>query len=216
LITGLIAAGTFSLVRAHPDSRTRERPTPFSLITPSVAGLFASMLLIRALSWTLWLGSLLLTGLMIGVLLHLTYRVYSTASPTYTSARSLLNLTDYLLAFGLFAMILNAQERALVTGPAVLLVSGLLALDLLSAGGNDTGSVLLFGGVIALFAGQLAWVLAYWPISVWGGATLLTLALYLGTGVSYQYLLERLTPRILVEFAGLACLVFILVLAIHP
>jgi len=216
LMVGLVATGTFSLIQNHPIHESQERLLIFSLITPTLGTLLASLLLIRATSWPVWLVTLLIGGVLIGLLMHLSYRAFSPDSPGYTTARTLLNIADYLLGFALASIILRAQERALITGPAMLALMGLLAGDLLSASGVKWTKVLLFSGIIALLVGELAWVLGYWPVSTWTAATMLTLALYLLSGLSYQYLLGRMTQRILWEFGIVALIMFVLVLWIRP
>ncbi len=216
LMVGLVATGTFSLIQSHPLHESQERLLIFSLITPTLGTLLASLLLIRATSWPVWLVTLLIGGVLIGLLMHLSYRAFSPDSPGYTSARTLLNIADYLLGFALASIILRAQERALITGPAMLALMGLLACDLLSASGVRWTKVLLFSGIIAMLVSELAWVLGYWPVSTWTAATMLTLALYLLSGLSYQYLLGRMTQRVLWEFGIVAMIMFILVLWIRP
>ena len=216
LMMGLVASGTFSLLRAHPQQASKERPILFSLITPTFGALFASLLLIRAASWPIWLGSLVLTGLLIGLLVHLTYAAFSVEAQGYVSARTLLNMAVYLLGFLLFSMVFEGRERALVRGPLIFILSGLWSLDLLSSSGAEIRSVALFSSVIAVLSSELSWVLGYWPVSSWAAAILLSLWLYLGTGLSYQYLLGKLRLQIWIEFVVLALAVFILVLVIRP
>lgn len=216
LMAGLVATGTFSLIQSRPLHASQERLLIFSLITPTLGTLLASMLLIRATSWPVWLVTLLIGGVLIGLLMHLSYRAFSPDSPGYTSARTLLNIADYLLGFALASITLREQERALITGPAMLALMGLLACDLLSASGVKWTKVLLFSGIIALLVSEMAWVLGYWPVSTWTAATMLTLALYLLSGLSYQYLLGQMTRRVLLEFGVVAMIMFVLVLWIRP
>lgn len=216
LMMGLVASGTFSLLQVHPDLKARERPLLLYLITPTLGALLCALMVIQANTWTMWLGSLLGSGILIGVLMHLTYRSVSPDSPGFVGARTLLNIMAYLLSFALFSLSLSTRGRALVTGPVVLILSGLWALDLLSAGAMKKRSVLLFSSVIAVQSAELAWVLGYWPITPWMGAVLLTLSLYLGVGICYQYLLGKLTRQVVVEFSVLTLVVFLLVLLIKP
>ncbi len=216
LMGGLVATGTFSLLREHPLYAQRERLLIFSLITPSLGTLLVALLLLQAASWPVWLATLIVGGIAIGALMHLNYRAFASNAPGYTAARTMLNIADYLIGFALTSIILREQERALLTGPAILMVIGLLACDLLSASGAAWPAVLLFGGIIAMLISEMGWVLGYWPISMWTAATMLTLALYLLSGLSYQYLLGRLTRRVLWEFGIVALLMFVLVLWIRP
>lgn len=216
LMMGVVGSGTYALVQALPIRDTQERPVLFSLITPLLGALFASLLLLRASSWPIWLGTLLVTGLLIGLLVHLTYGVFYLDNASYATFRTLLNLADYLLGFALFGIFLSAQERSLVSAPAVMLLSGLLSLDLLSASGASTANILIYGGLIALIEGELTWVLSYWPISPWGAATVLTLGFYIGCGIAYQHLLNTLNRRMVIEFMTLAIVVLGLILIIKP
>ncbi len=216
LMIGLVTTGTFSLVQQHPLRKMRERPLIFSLITPALGALLASLLLIRITAWAIWLITLVGSGVLIGLLIHMSYRAFSPNSPGYTGARTILNIVDYLLGFALLAAILQQQGRALLTGPVILLLIGLLACELLSVSGIPWPAVITFAGIIALLVSEMAWVLGYWPISPWTSATLLTLELYLLSGLSYQYLLGRLTRRVLIEFGVVALFMFALVLWIRP
>jgi hypothetical protein len=216
LIVGLVSTGTLSILQDHPLREKQERPLLFSLITPAIGSLLVSLLLIRATSWILWLVALFLGGLAIGILVHLSYQAYSPVSSSYPTARTLLNIIDYLTGFVLFSMLLRERGRALVTGPAVLLLSGLLAIELLSASGAELRRVFLYVGIIALVESELAWVIGYWPVSSWTSATILSLGLYVWSGIGYQHLLERLTRRIVIEFAAMSLLVLVLVLWIRP
>ena len=216
LVVGLVATGTLSILQDHPLRESKERPLVFSLITPSMAALLVSLFLIQAATWALWIATLIVGGALIGFLVFMAYRALSPRSPAYPGARTLLNVVDYLAGFVLFSMILVQQGRALVTAPAVVVLSGLLAIDLLSATGVRTGQVLLYGGTIALLEGELAWVLGYWPISTWTAATLMTLGLYTWSGIGYQHLLGRLTSRIITEFVVIGLLMFVIVLWMRP
>ncbi|MBN1250292.1 MAG: hypothetical protein JXC32_21695 [Anaerolineae bacterium] len=216
LVVGLVATGTLSILRDHPLRESRDRPQAFALITPSVGALLVSIFLIQASTWPLWMAALVTGGAAIGILVHLSYRALSPTSPGYPGARTLLNVVDYLIGFVLFSLILGLRGRALVTGPGVFLLAGLLAAELLSATGAPTGQILLYSATIALLESELAWILGYWPISTWTAATMLTLGLYIWSGIGYQYLLEQLTRRIVIEFAVIGLLMFILVLWIRP
>lgn len=216
LVVGLVATGTLSILRDHPLRDTKERPLILSLITPSIGALLVSVFLIQAKTWAGWMATLLLGGAIIGLLVHLSYRALSPRSPTYPGARTLLNVVDYLVGFVLFSLILGQQGRALITAPGVFLLSGLLVLDLLSASGVRTRQVLLYSSTIAVLESELAWVLGYWPISTWTVATMLTLGLYVWSGIGYQHLLGRLTRRIVIEFVVIGLLMFVLVLWMRP
>lgn len=216
LVVGLVTTGTLSLLQDHPLSDQRDRPLIFSLITPAIGALLVAQLMVQAVSWPMWLVSLTFGGIVIGMLVHLSYRALSPEDTGYARSRTILNVVDYLVGFLLFSILLRIQGRALVIGPAVIILSGLLALDLLSSSGVDTRRVMLFAIIIAVLEGELVWVLGYWPISSWTAATVLTLGLYVWSGVAYQHLLGQLTRQVIIEFIIIAVLMFGLVLWIRP
>ena len=216
LVVGLVSTGTLAILQDHPHRESGERPLFFSLITPSIGALLISIFLIQAATWPLWLAVLLLGGATIGILVHVSYQAVSPRSPAYPGARTLLNVVDYLMGFVLFSLSLGQEGRGLIIAPLVMLLSGLLALELLSATGAPTKLVLLYSATIGVLEGELAWVLGYWPISTWTAATVLTLGLYIWGGIGYQHLLGRLTRSIVVEFSAIGLLMLVLVLAIRP
>ena len=213
LMIALVASGTFALL--HEKVGDHRLPALLiGLITPSLTALAASLVLVRAASWPLWLGYLIGSGMLLGGVLALTDLAADSASTSYAWARGLLNLIDYFLAFGLYAAILTAQERALITAPLVFLLSGLVALDLLAPTGAAGRTLLLYAGVIAFIESEMAWVLSYWPLSPLTASAMLTAALYLMGGVAYQHLLGRLTRRLMLEFAFFSFLFLLLALIV--
>ena len=216
LMAGLVATGSLSIMQRHPLRQSHKHPLFFSLITPTAGAFMISLLLIHATTWSVWLVTLTLGSVLIGVLIQLRYRAFTPQSHGYPTARTLLNILDYLLGFIIFSLMLQSQSRALITAPTIFILSGLLTLELLSATGAETAELLLYGGIIALLLSEFAWVLGYWPISAWTTATLLTLGLYLLNGIIYQLLLKRLTRHVIIEFGSVALLMFLLALWIRP
>jgi len=216
LMTGLVATGTLSIMQGHPLRGKQERGIAFFLITPSLGALLGSLFLIRAATWSAWLGALILDGIFIGLLVHFSYRAVSPDSAGYATSRTILNVADYLICFVLFGLILQSQGRALILAPATFIITGLLALDLLSAAGTKSGAILLFGVILGFLESEWVWVLGYWPVSEWTAAASLTLILYLLNGIIYQYLLKRLTQRVIWEFAIVSICVLMMVLWLKP
>jgi len=215
LMTGLVATGTLAIMQEHPLRQSKERALAFSLITPTLGTLLMTLWLVRATSLPVWLVILLLGGAFVGLLIQLSYAAFTTDNPGYPSARTMLNIANYLIGFALFSLILREQERALVTGPVLFGLSWLLAAELLSATGARQGLVIVLATTIALIESELAWIVGYWPVSAWTTATVLTLGLYLWGGIGYQYLLGRLTRRIVIEFSMTAVLILIIALWIR-
>lgn len=216
LMTGLVVTGTLSIMQSHPLHKEQERSIIFSLITPSMGALLGSLFLIRATTWSAWLGTLVMAGMFIGVLVHFSYRAISPDSTGYAASRTILNVADYLICFVLFGLILRSQGRALILAPTTFIITSLLALDLLSAAGTKSGGILLFGVILGFLESEWVWVLGYWPVSEWTAAASLTLILYLLNGILYQYLLKRLTQRVIWEFAVVTLCVLMMVLWLKP
>jgi len=122
----------------------------------------------------------------------------------------------YLLAFTLFAIIYHTRTRSLVTATLTLLATTLLALDLLSAADVRFRRVLLFASIVGLVVGESTWALNYWQISAWAGGLFLLLIFYIAVNVAHQYLLQRLSLSVLVEFIIVAIVVLAIVLLRAP
>ncbi len=213
LMIALVASGTFAILHEGHREHLRQ-PLLVGLITPSLTALASSLVLVRATSWPLWLGYLVGSGMLLGVVLALTDLAADPASTSYAWARGLLNLIDYFLAFGLYAAILTAQERALITAPLIFILSGLITLDLLAPTGAAGRTLLLYAAVLAFIESEMAWVLSYWPLAPITASAMLTASLYLMGGVAYQHLLGRLTRRLMLEFVSFAFLFLLLALLV--
>ncbi len=213
LMLALVASGTFAMLHEREEAPPVQRLL-IGLITPSLTALASSLVLVQASSWPLWLGYLLGSGLLLGIVLALTARATFPSSSAYAGARGMLNLIDYFLAFGLYAAILMAQERALITAPLIFLLSGLVTLDLLAPTSAAGRTLLLYAAVLAFIESEMAWVLSYWPIPPLVAAAILTAALYLMVGIAYQHLLGRLSRRLVMEFVLFALLFMLLALLV--
>jgi hypothetical protein len=76
--------------------------------------------------------------------------------------------------------------------------------------------VLLFAGIVGLIVGESTWALNYWQVSAWAGGLFLLLIFYVVANVAHQYLLERLSASVLVEFAVVAAIVLTIILLRAP
>lgn len=164
----------------------------------------------------MWIGSLLLVGVAIGLAVSAEYNAISPAAPNYPLARLALNMLAYLLAFILFTIIYHTRTRSLVTATLTLLTAALMALDLLSAADVPLRRVLPFAGTVGLIVGESTWALNYWQISPWAGGLFLLLIFYVTVNVAHQHLLGRLRASILVEFAVVAVIVLAIILLRAP
>ena len=217
LMVGLVCTGTNLILHDHPHLKEYQgRPVYVFWILPGIVAGLSAYLLSQISTWPLWLGGLFIAGVGISLVISAEYTAISPEDPGYATARLVLNMLAYLLAFALFAIIYHTRTRSLVTATLILLTAALLALDLLSVADAEFRRVLLFAGIVGLIVGESTWALNYWQISAWAGGLLLLLIFYLSANVAHQHLLERLSASTLVEFAVVAIVVLIIVLLRAP
>lgn len=203
----LVVTGTRSILLAHPSaSQELPRPLYLSWILPGLlAGLSVSTLT-QVPDLRLWSGGLLLVAFLISIAIEAEFVALSPEAPHYARARLALNLLAYLLAFAFFYFIYRTRARSLITATATTLVAFLLALDVLSITDVEVTRVALYAGVVGLTTGESTWAFNYWRLGNWAGAFSILLVLYLSSGIAQQYLLGRLTGRVVAEFIGVAVL----------
>ena len=228
LLMGLVATGTEAIVRAHPLGEALPKPrsgrrvassaTPAVIIgqpqpliappshwvywgAPTGLILVAVFLLPYAPSTVYWAFALVGVGAALGLTAAGIYYTIDPFQTGYRRARLGLNAITYALALLLFLVVYRTRERSIVSATQVLLVSSLLALELLRSTGRPTILVALYAGITGLVLGQATWVLNYWRLySLTGGLVLLVL-FYDIVGLSQHALHGRISRRIAVEYA---------------
>jgi len=217
LMIGLVCTGTNLILHDHPHLEEYPgRPIYVAWILPGVMAGLSAYLLANLHTWPLWIGGLTIVGVSMGMVISAEYTAVSPKDPGYPTARLALNVLAYLLAFTLFAIIYHTRTRSLVTATLILLTAALLALDLLSVADVQFRRVVLFAGIVGLIIGESTWALNYWQISAWAGGLFLLLTFYVTANVAHQYLLERLSKSVLVEFAIVAIGVLVIILLRAP
>lgn len=231
LLMGLVATGTEAIVRAHPlgeayDDRRRHRVASSATPTRAPAPLTADerLRLFRPSHWVYWgapTGLILVAvfllpyapstaywvlGLIaVGVALGLTVAgIYYTIDPFqrgYRRARLGLNAITYALALLLFLVVYRTRERSIISATQVLLVSSLLALELLRSTGRPTILIAIYAGITGLILGQATWVLNYWRLNSLTGGLVLLVLFYDIVGLSQHALQGKLRRRIVLEYA---------------
>jgi len=234
LLAAMVWTGTDSMVRSH--SKVRSAGLGYALTfcpLPTLFTLVAFFLVLPlSINRPFWLGGLALIGLLLSLII---VGEWHTIDHNDGIARLGLNLIAYLVALALYVGIYK-EVRSPLSAVATLVVSGLLALDLLRVGENDelsrpssngvplrregssgdTGRTWLCALVAGLAMGEAAWALNYWQISGLRGGMLLLLIFYVITGLAQQGLLGRLTRWVLVEFAIVAVIGLILLYHYAP
>ena len=212
LMVGLVCTGTNLILHDHPHlGQHAGRPIYIAWILPGVMAGLAAFLLASLPTWPLWIAGLMLVGISISLTISAEYKAISPNVQGYAAARLALNMLAYLLAFVLFTIIYHTRTRSLVTATLTLLTATMLALDLLSVADVPFRRVLLFASIVGLIAGESTWALNYWQVSAWAGGLFLLLIFYTAANVAHQYLLERLSRSVLVEFATVTVVVLIII-----
>jgi hypothetical protein len=216
LTVAFVVTGTRFVLRDHPDVPNRlPRPLYLSWVLPGLLAGLSVYVVHLAPTVRMWGGGVLLIGLLVSLAVGAEFIALSTDDPRYTRARLALNLLAYLLAFSLFYIIYQTRARSLLTATTMTVASFLVAIDLLSVADVSVGRVALYAGAVGLIVGEATWALNYWQLSSWTGAFALLLVFYVASGVAHQYLLERLSRRVLAEF-GLVTIIALIILFLAP
>jgi len=217
LMVGLVCTGTNLIIHDHPYLLTNPRhPVYVSWILPGLTAGLSAYLLALVPSWPVWIAGLIVVAVAISLTISAEYAVISTETTGYAVARLALNVLAYLLAFAFFVIVYQTRTRSLVTATVILLISFLVALDLLSGAEAPFRRVVLFAWVAGFIVGESTWALNYWQVSAWAGGLFLLLIFYVVANVAHQYLLERLSASVLVEFAVVAAIVLTIILLRAP
>lgn len=112
----------------------------------------------------------------------------------------------YVAAFLLYAAIYQSKTRSLFSAPAIIVVTLLLALRQLRLGPTPPRwpRTVMYGGAVALAAGEITWALNYWPLNGLLGGAFLLAAFYFLIGLFSQHVRGALTRRTLAEY-GAVC-----------
>jgi hypothetical protein len=217
LLVGITCAGTDVIVRSHPTARRIEARYSFVTWTlPGLTVLLATVLLPEAPTRLYQLAGYVLTGLILILVISAEYYTVDPGDRRYLAARLSLNAWAYLLALVLFVLIYSAKARSLISATGVTLVSTLLSLEFLRSAGRSFRRTALYAGIAGLGTGEIIWAMNYWRISGITGGLILLLGFYVATGLANQQLQDRLTRRVLVEYAIVALLGLAVLLQFGP
>ncbi len=204
LLAALTAAGVNAIARQHPRVHLAERWYIFILwLLPATVVVTATMLLSLADVRAYGLYALILVVFVGAFLVAVIVGEYITIDLNdrwYSAARLAVNLAIYLVALILFATIYNWKLRSLFSSPAIGLAAGLLALELLRSSEAEFWRTWLYSAVVALVMAEVVWALNYWNLPALIGGAFLLIFFYALTGLAQQYLWNRLTVIVLVEF----------------
>lgn len=226
LLAGLVASGTEAVVRAHPRSLSRRmhgyRRVPSASIfnedtdsarsappiqdhwvfwgLPIALIAVAILLLPLTPSIVYWVIGLILAGVALGFSMTGIYYTIDPFQPGYRRARLGMNALTYAVALVLFLVVYRTRVRSIVSATEVLVVSGLLALELLRTSERPTVLIALYAGITGLVLGQATWALNYWRLDSLTGGLVLLVVFYNAVGLSQHAIQGRMRRRVLLEY----------------
>ena len=213
LLTAIVCAGVNSIVRSHPKLSSNNVLYMLSFWgLPGTITVAAMTILQESDVLVFQLTTLALAVLLILLIISAQYRTINSSDRYYRSARLALNFTVYLAAFILFLVVYGDKSRSLLSATTILLVSSLLALELLRESPKGISNAWLYASITGVIMGQITWALNYWTVSALAGGAFLLLIFYFVTGISQQHLWRRLARRTAFEFAliTLLCIVILM------
>jgi hypothetical protein len=222
LLAALVASGTEAVLRTHPNSlRSRRTASARGLSgagervewinpvsrdhwvywgLPIAVVVVAVLLLPLAPSVVYWVFGLTATGLALGFSLAGIYYTVDPFQSGYRRARLGLNALTYAAALVLFLVVYRTRVRSIVSATEVMLVSGLLALELLRGSERPTVLVALYAGITGLVLGQATWALNYWRLDSLTGGLVLMIGFYNAVGLAQHGLQGRIRRRVVLEY----------------
>ena len=213
LLAALVASGTESVVRAHPSTRAGGMPAvgqPSLVLMsgnhwvfwalPVALVVVALFLLPVTPSQSYWLLGLMLTGAALGLSMAGIYYTIDPFARGYRRARLGMNALTYAVALVLFLVVYRSRARSIVSATEVMLVSGLLALELLRGSGRPMLMITLYAGITALVLGQVTWALNYWRLASLTGGLVLLVVFYDVVGLAQNAVQGRIGRRVLIEY----------------
>jgi hypothetical protein len=222
LLAGLVASGTEAVLRAHPNSRRRRRVASArgrsgvddrgewsSSVNrehwvfwglPIALTVVAVLLLPLTPSVVYWVIGLIAMGIALGFSLAGIYYTVDPFQPGYRRARLGLNALTYAAALVLFLVVYRTRVRSIVSATEVMVVSGLLALELLRGSERPTVLVAIYAGITGLVLGQATWALNYWRLDSLTGGLVLMIGFYNVVGLAQHGLQGRIRRRVVLEY----------------
>jgi len=201
ILAGLVASGAEAVVRAHPLGQSDEiGPHWLSWGAPIAVVGVALLLLPLAPSRLYWLAGLILTGSALGLSLAGVYYTVDPFGQGYRRARLTMNALTYSIALVLYLVVYRTRVRSIVSATEVMLISALLALELLRGSRRPTWQVTVYAGVVGLVLGEATWALNYMRLQSLTGGLLLLLLFYNLVGLAQHAVQGRISRRVLIEF----------------
>lgn len=216
LLALLAGSGAQAVIQAHPLSRQGRLRLPMRFwALPVAVTLIGSITLPRAPSLPYWATLLLGMAALLAVVLTALYYSLDPQATGYRRARASLNLVCYAVALVLFLLIPSAwpeASRAAMLGGVAML----LALELLRGTQVRATLVALYAFIVGAVVAQVAFSLLLTGLSPLSASLLLLVLFYLLVSLTWQTLLDRITRRVLLEYAAVALAALFIILLLTP
>ena len=213
ILVPLVCAGVDSVMRAHPRSQPPAHRVALWML-PTLVVIVSFVVLGHLAWWGHGLAFIGLTGLVLAVVMVLQRRTATPGDESNRVARVGLNAVAFAVGLILFVTLYGSRLRSILSTVGVLLVSGMLALELLRTVRRTTGYTWLYVGLTGVLMGELAWALSYCSLEPAIGGGFLLLAFYTLTGLMQQHLRGRLSKRVIVEFGAVCAIGLVLLTSI--
>lgn len=216
----LAGAGAESVVAVHPffaqGRHQREVHTWSFWALPMALAMLGALVLPSAPSAIFQVLILVLIGVLMAVSFFALYATVERGRPGFRRARLVLDAMAYGSALLLFLFVYQTRTRSLLSGTLIALTAMLLAIEILRTATPRSSTALMYGAIVGLILGQVTWALNYWVLPGLTGSLFLLLIFYLLVGIAQQGLLDRLTSRVVVEFAVFAVVALLLIVLLGP
>jgi len=214
LLVALVSLGMHSLVKAVAGhARMDLRYSATFWVLPALVTLAAAGSVPRQFGHTgNWLGSLVFLGVLLAGVVVAECGTVRMDDPYFRTARLGLNAATYSAALALYVSIASFQVRSLMSATAVILVTFPLALDLLRGTEEQLRTTWLYAAIIALVTGEITWSINGLGLRALYSGALILLVFYTLTGLTQQYLADRLNRAVALEFGTIATLALAMVL----
>jgi hypothetical protein len=216
LLSGLAALGTDSVVRAHPKARFhRLDDTALFLFVPVLFTLGLGLFLeeVAGGHWTVIVG--LGSAVPYWLILRAENESVDRTTESYHYHRLILNIATYVIAFLFFATIFDFELTLAATAFSAGIVSLLLGIEVLREEAMDTPRTVTYAVAIGVLLAETAWATHFLPLEGSAAAVFLLLGFYLMTGLTHNYLSDRLNARTAAEFSMVALAGLLVVTVSH-
>ncbi|MDO8673772.1 MAG: hypothetical protein Q7O66_20370 [Dehalococcoidia bacterium] len=205
----LVCIGTDGVIRSHP--RIYLRNVGYTLtfwILPGLLTMGASMFLRLLPPGPMAILGLLLSGVLLTIVILAEYHIVDKRDSSYRLARLFLNISSYMAALALYSAIYSVKVRSIQSATSILIISTLLAAEILKENERNAVRIWLYALVAGLVVGETTWGLNYWPIGGVAGGFFLVVVFYLVTGLIQRHFLSKLTKTVVAEYSFVAFISF--------